>query len=156
MRDEVDGVKTRACSPTNLKYGTERLRAIRDDFNDGILGNPDLQISGEVFGNFVVLAREAMSNNHKNVAAVLASAALEDALKRYAISEGLNVEGKPMTEVISALKSKGLVSGGEKKILDTMPNLRNNALHADWDKIKEQEVGSMIGYVEQFLLSKFS
>jgi hypothetical protein len=34
----------------------------------------------------------------------LACAALEDALKRYATNNGLNVDGKDMTEVIGALK----------------------------------------------------
>ena len=90
------------------------------------------------------------------VFAVFASAALEDSLKRYALVNGLNVDNKQMTEVINALKSKGLVSGAQKSLLDAMPKIRNYALHADWEKISEPDVNSIIGYVEQFLLSKFT
>lgn len=37
-----------------------------------------------------------------------------------------------------------------------MPKLRNFALHAQWDKLTEPDVNSIIGFVEQFLLNKFS
>jgi hypothetical protein len=68
------------------------------------------------------------------VAAVLPSAALEDALKRYASLRGLNVDGKVMQEVINALKAKGLVGGSQKSLLDSMPKVRDAAMHADWQK----------------------
>ena len=61
-----------------------------------------------------------------------------------------------MTEVISALKSKGLIKGGQNKLLQALPKIRNLALHAQWDKFSELEVGSVLGYVEQFLLKHFS
>lgn len=60
-----------------------------------------------------------------------------------------------MQEVINSLKAKGLVSGPQKSLLDSMPKVRNAAMHADWQKITPQDVGSVIGYVEQFLLTHF-
>lgn len=60
-----------------------------------------------------------------------------------------------MQEVINALKAKGLVSGPQKSLLDSIPKVRNAAMHADWQKITPQDVGSVIGYVEQFLLTHF-
>ncbi len=128
----------------------------KDDFDGGYVFNVDLRVSGEVFGDFVVLAKQSLSEGHKDVAAVLACAALEDALKRFAIVNGLITDNKTMQEVISALKSKGFVSGAQKSILDTMPRIRNYALHADWSKLSEPEVNSVIGFVEQFLLTNFS
>lgn len=89
------------------------------------------------------------------MAAVLACAALEDALKRFAESNGLNVNDKVMQEVVNALKAKGLVTGAQKSLLDSMPKIRDYAMHANWDKITAQDVGSVIGFVEQFLLSHF-
>ena len=61
-----------------------------------------------------------------------------------------------MSQVINALKSKGLVSGASKSLLDSMPRVRNAALHAEWDKISEPDVNSVIGFVERFLLINFS
>ena len=112
-------------------------------------------VSGEVFGDFVAAAKKALDEGSKDVAAVLACAALEDALKRFAKVNELNVDGKDMSEVIGALKSKGLVGGAQKSILETMPKTRNNAMHADWGKISTAEVGGVIGFTEQFLLQNF-
>lgn len=130
--------------------------AAKEDFEGGYLFNVDLRVSGEVFGDFVVLAKQALSQGHKDVAAVLACAALEDALKRYAAANDLSVDGKTMTEVVNALKGSGLVSGAQKTLLDAMPRIRNHALHAEWDKLSEPDVNSVIGFVEQFLLTNFN
>ena len=132
------------------------FQSAKEDFVGGYVFNVDLRVSGEVFGNFVTLARTALSEGYKDVAAVLACAALEDALKRYALANELEVSDKSMEEVINALKTKGLVSGAQKSMLDVMPKIRNLALHAQWQKIGEPEVNSVIGFVEAFLLTKFS
>ena len=141
------------------EYEVEVMRGIfrsaKEDFEGGYVFDVDLTVSGEVFGDFVVLAKQALSEGHKDVAAVLASAALEDALKRYATANGLNVDGKSMAEVVNALKSQGLVSGAQKSLLGSMPRVRNYAMHADWNKISEPDVNSVIGFVEQFLLTNF-
>lgn len=128
----------------------------RQDFDGGYVFNVDLRVSGEVFGDFIAMAKQSLSQGHKDVAAVLACAALEDALKRYATDAGLEVREKTMHEVVGALKSKGLVAGAQKTLLDTMPKIRNFAMHGDWAKLSEPDVNGVIGFVEQFLLSHFS
>lgn len=130
--------------------------AAKEDFDGGYVFDVDLRVSGEVFGDFVVLARQALSEGHKDVAAVLACAALEDALKRLAEANGLPVDDKAMAEVVNALKSGGIVAGAQKSLLDAMPRIRNMAMHAQWSKITEPDVSSVLGFVEQLLLSKFS
>ena len=102
------------------------------------------------------MAKASLLEGHKDVAAVLASAALEDALKRYAKLNNLDISDKTMSEVINSLKSQGLVSGPQKSLLETMPKIRNAALHANWDKLNAEDVSALIGFVEQFLLQKFS
>ena len=128
----------------------------KEDFEGGYVFDVDLRISGEVFGDFVAMAKHALSEGHKDVAAVLACSALEDTLKRFASLNGIAVTDKSMTEIVNALKSKRLVSGAQKSLLDTMPKIRNFAMHAKWEKISEPDVNSVIGFVEQFLLSNFS
>jgi hypothetical protein len=61
-----------------------------------------------------------------------------------------------MQQVVNALKGAGLVSGAQKSLLDTMPKIRDRAMHANWDKLTAADVGSVIGFVEQFMISKFS
>ena len=132
------------------------FRAAKADFDGGYLFAVETAISGEIFGDFVSLAKAALHEGSKDVAAVLACAALEDALKRYAVINGLDVNDKVMQEVVSAIKTKGLVTGAQKSLLDTMPKIRDYAMHANWEKITAQDVGSVIGFVEQFLLTHFS
>jgi hypothetical protein len=127
----------------------------KDAFENGYVFNVELAVSGELFGDFVATAKHALSEGHKDVAAVLACAALEDTLKRYALINGLTIDGNSMQDTVNALKSKGLVTGAQKTLLDSMPKLRDYAMHANWDKIDAPAVNSVIGYVEQFLLSKF-
>ncbi|MBX3661202.1 MAG: hypothetical protein KF804_01995 [Burkholderiales bacterium] len=132
------------------------FRSAKEDFEGGYVFSVDLKVSGEVFGDFIVMAKQALLEGHKDVAAVLASAALEDALKRFAAANSLEVNDKSMQEVINALKSKGLVAGAQKSLLDAMPKLRDHAMHANWEKIDASAVSGILGFVEQFLLSKFT
>jgi len=132
------------------------FNAAKEDYEGGHFFSVQRVVSGELFGDFVVLAKQSLSEGYKDVAAVLACAALEDALKRYALSQDLDVQDKSMQEVVAALKTKGLVSGAQKTLLDTMPKIRDYAMHANWDKIKPEDVSGIIGFVERFLVSKFS
>jgi hypothetical protein len=132
------------------------FRAARSDYLGGYTFTLETAISGEIFGDFVALAKQALRDGYKDVAAVLSCAALEDALKRYAARQGLAVGDKVMQEVISALKASQLVGGAQKTLLDTMPKIRDYAMHANWSKIQPEDVNSVIGFVEQFLITKFS
>ena len=132
------------------------FKAAREDYEGGYTFNVELRVSGEVFGDFIVLARHALAEGHKDVAAVLACAALEDSLKRYASVNAIDTTDKTLTEVVNALKSSGLVAGAQKSLLDAMPRIRNMAMHAEWAKISEPDVSSVLGFAEQFLLTKFS
>jgi hypothetical protein len=132
------------------------FKAAKEDFDGRYLFSVKAAISGEIFGDFVSLAKAALSESYKDVAAVLVCAALEDALKRYAALNDLDVNDKVMQEVVAAIKAKGLVTGAQKTLLDSMPKIRDYAMHAKWDKITSQDVGSVIGFVEQFLLTHFS
>ena len=130
--------------------------AAKTDYKGGYLFTVESAISGEIFGDFVTLAKQALKEGNKDVAAVFTCAALEDTLKKFAKQQGLDVDDKVMQQVVAALKSKGLVSGAQKSLLDTMPKIRDYAMHANWDKITPEDVSSVVGFVEQFLLRHFS
>jgi len=129
--------------------------AAKEDFEGGYVRSFESAISGEILGDFVALAKQAISEGHNDVAAVLACAALEDALKRYARAHKLDVDNEVMQKVVSAIKSKGLVTGAQKSLLDTMPKIRDYAMHANWGKLTSADVNGVIGFVDQFLLTHF-
>ncbi|MFN2375221.1 MAG: DUF4145 domain-containing protein [Candidatus Binatia bacterium] len=132
------------------------FRAAAADYRGGYSTSVEATISGEVLGDFLGMAKISLADGHKDVAAVLACAALEDSLKRFARLNGLDVDDKVMQEVVSALKAKRLVSGAQKSLLEVMPKIRDASMHANWDRIQDTDVASVIGMVEQLLLSKFA
>lgn len=132
------------------------LGAIKSDLENNLIENIEKQAIGSVFADFIVLAKDSSSNNNKDVAAVLASAAIEDALKRYGTINGLEVMGKEMSEVLNALKGAGLIKATQATILSSYVRLRNKALHAEWDKIEGPEVESLISFTERFIIENLS
>ena len=149
-REECDG------SEGQFKALAGIFHSAKEAFDGGYLFDVERDVSAEIFGDFVVLAKQALEEDNKDVAAVLASAALEDALKRYATANGLAVDDASMSKVISALKSKGLVLGVQKSMLAAMLQMRNHAMHAKWEKFDKPGVSGLIGFVEHFLLTHFS
>lgn len=147
---------------TNNYVWSRKLQSIRgiflgakSDVDGGYLFDLERSLAGELFADFVAASKSALEEGHHTVATVLACAALEDALKRFAVMKGLTVDGQTMEQVVNALKSQGLVSGAQKALLAAMPKVRNYAMHAEWDKLTPQDAGSVIGFVEQFLLTNF-
>jgi uncharacterized protein YutE (UPF0331/DUF86 family) len=132
------------------------LRAMASDIKGGRLGNLRLEFQGQVFADFINAAKHALSEQRKDVAAVLAAAALEDTLKRYAEANSLDVEDTDLSNVVNALKSAGLLSATQGTLLKGMIPFRNKALHAEWTKIDTLEVQSVIAFVGEFLATRFS
>jgi len=155
LQAEVTGISNNYIDEYHLNSCRGLFLGAKSDIDGGYLFNLQMSFSGEIFGDFVSAAKAALGEGNHTVAAVLACAALEDALKRYAISRGLDVDDKTMDAVVNALKSQGLVNGAQKSLLEAMPKIRNRAMHADWEKLTPQDAGSVIGFVEQFLLSHF-
>ena len=132
------------------------LKSYRYEIENGLISSIQNETRGEIFADFIAFAKETFDEGSKDVAAVLICAALEDCLKKFAESKGLHVENKTMSDVINILKSNGLLKKPEAKIVQSYVTLRNKAFHADWDKITGPEISSVIGYVENFILTNFS
>jgi Domain of unknown function (DUF4145) len=130
--------------------------AAKSDFEGGYLSSLTQGISGEIFASLLNSARAALKEGYKDSAAVLAAAAFEDALKKIGVLHGLNVAEKELGNVIGALKSQQLLQGGAAKSAERYQNLRNFAMHGNWQKITEEEVGELIGFVEQLLIKHLS
>jgi hypothetical protein len=148
----ADAVEARGRHGDATRSSVGVFLSAKDTFEGDFLFDLAEALSDEILGDFVNLAKTALDEGHKDVGAALACAAIEDALKRIAEQEGLDTTGKDMSHVIGLLKSKGLVSGRAKPLLDRMPTFRNFAMHADWASITPAETGTVIGLADQLLL----
>jgi hypothetical protein len=141
----------------SFSHGLEGyLYNLKSEIESGLVASVLKQTSGQVLGDFVSLAKEFASAGNKDTSAVLAAAALEDALKRFATLQGLDVEAKDMAQVANALKANHFLKGPQAPLVESFIKLRNKALHAEWDKFSIEEVKSLIAFVDEFLLTHFS
>jgi len=132
------------------------LLNIREELAAGLIRSLSAEAAGEVIGDLIALSRAQLKAGYKDVAAVLAAAALEDSLKRKADELGINIEGKTLDALINALKAKSFFKGPQAPIVASYVKLRNAAMHADWGKIAEADVSSLIGFLEPFVIQHFS
>ncbi len=137
-----------------LLLGT--LSATKKDIEHNLIENIEKKVAGAVLADLLVLARQCADEGYKDVAAVLAAASLEDSLKKYATSEGLDVGGKEMSEVINSLKAKELLQGGQASLLSSFLKIRNKAFHAEWEKLDLGDIKSLISFSEEFILKRLA
>ncbi len=134
------------------------LKNLHDELSLGLAGSLEKHASGSVLTDFLQLAREVLNepgDNAKNVAAVLAAAAFEDTIRRLG-STLAGVMGKDdLSDVIAALKSKGILVSPQLGIALSFLNFRNKALHANWNEIDRAAVNSVLGFVQELLLKHF-
>ena len=133
------------------------LNNLKAELDAGLTGSLQRTITGEVLTDFIRLARISLDEKGdaaKNVAAVLAASVYEDTIRRLATTNGIPHIEK-LSNVLTALKDKGLLQGSQVGIANSYLNFRNNALHADWDRVEGESVASVLGFVEQLLLRHF-
>lgn len=158
LRDQVydgDGRKF----PKDLDFRSNLrgcLQELKSDILQGRIVNIQLEARGEVLADFIASAREALQTGQKDIAAVLACAALEDALKRAARHRGLEVHDKVMSEVVNALKGAGAIRSPQGKVLDGYVKIRDKTFHAQWDSVDVASINSIIAFTETFLVQQFS
>lgn len=131
------------------------LKAVQFDLENDLIDSLERQTQGEILGDLLYLSKKLADEGYKESAAVLASGALEDTMKKFAIYQSLDVYDKDLSGVIGSIKSKGLLKGPQASVIQSYVQLRNKAFHAQFDKIELPEVKSMIAFTEQFLLENF-
>ena len=136
-------------------------------YDQGGLSSPQLEIAHEIEGDILDIAQkqvEAAEGNtdathkqlHLGIAAFLAGAALEDALRRLCDANGISY---PQKTSISNLKTAlyqpknqiEYISGSDSKDIDTWAEKRNNADHGRFSEITHSGVLSMVIGVRGFL-----
>jgi hypothetical protein len=135
------------------------LLNLKREIEGGLTGNLRQQITGEVLTDLIQLSRTVLSeqgDKAKNVAAVLAAAAFEDAIRRMGKTFAGVIGQDDLADVLKKLKDASVMQGPQVGIAQSYLNFRNHALHANWDKIEKESIHSILGFVEQLLLKHFS
>jgi hypothetical protein len=135
------------------------LRNLKGEVETGLIGNLRLEITGEVLGDFLMLAKSSLdegTEEGKNVSAVLTAAAFEDLIRRMGATFcGIQTRDE-LHKIVVALKTKGVLVGAQFGTVQAQLQFRNDALHADWKKIDAIGVKTVMLLVQELLLKHFS
>jgi hypothetical protein len=135
------------------------LENLNGNLNAGLVGNLRKEITGEVLGDFVGLAQAAVeqgTDEGKNVAAVLVAAAFEDTLRRLGAMYCNIYVRESLPEILNRLKAADVLKGSQIGVVQSHFQFRNDAMHADWNKLDIVGVKTVIALVQELLLKHFS
>jgi len=134
------------------------LKNVVSEIDAGFLGTLRGAITAEFLTDLVKLSRESLGESDdgaKNVAAVLAAAAFEDTIRRFATLKGIAQEGRKLADLLTDLKDAEAIEGAQVSIAQSFLRFRNDALHAQWDEIERAGIESVLSFTEQLVLKNF-
>jgi hypothetical protein len=152
-----DPESTRAFGLSLLALGT--IANVKAELEAGLIVKLRALVAGEILAELVRLGKEILDEQTdaaKNVAAVMTAAALEDLIRRLGLELGGVTDRRSLQDVITSLKSVGVLKGGEIGIAQSFLQFRNDSLHADWAKVSRVQVESCIAFIESMLVKHFS
>jgi hypothetical protein len=135
------------------------LRNIKGEVQAGLIKSVRALLTGEIVSELLVLAREILSDQSEGamkVSSVLVAAAFEDIIRRMGTEFASVTTRAKLEEVITTLKQKDTLKGGEVTTALGYLKFRNDSLHADWTKVERTQVASCLAFVEALLVKHFS
>ena len=127
------------------------LTGAKDEWEQGLFGKIEYIVAGATFDDFLDHAAEYHKGNRKIESSVLASAVLEDTVKKIAHKNGLSTENKTLYPLIDELVKANVFTPVKAKRVRSFAGVRNHALHAEWDKFDISDVGAMIKGIRELI-----
>ena len=130
------------------------LTALKTDADLGLLASVADRARAETFDDFLDHAHAYLEDKRKNEAGVIAGVVFEDTVRRVCRKNMIVEKGRPIDELISALSSKGEISGIKAKRARAAAHVRTKATHAQWDEFELEDVRATIEFTREFIVSK--
>ena len=155
-RDEIQ----RTLSHQYLKYGVPipvfhkmlgLLISAKQEWDAGFLRQVEYIVAAETFDKFLDHASDYHKGNKKMEASILASAVLEDTIKRIARKNGVDASGNSLEELIDTLVKNSVFTPVKAKQYKAYAGVRNSALHAEWNEIDIRDVGLLISGTRELI-----
>lgn len=127
------------------------LVAARQDWNDGLLRKIEFIIAAATFDDFLDQAQAYFDQGRKMEAAVLASAVLEDSVKKVATKADLDASGMTLDPLVDQLVKAGVLTPVKAKRWKSFAGIRNKALHAEWEHFDLEDVGALLGGLREIV-----
>jgi hypothetical protein len=132
------------------------LQSLLSDIKAGYLRSVEEIVHGELFGDFLEMARHLTESGYKDAAAVIAGSSLEAHLRQLAKRAGISTEnsdGAPKkADLLNAeLTKAGVYSGLDQKNVTAWLDLRNKAAHGRYGEYSKEQVPLLIDSIQNFM-----
>lgn len=128
------------------------LLGTKGNLESGFLDDLRSKVLLDIKSDFLETARGLLEEGQKDPAAVLACIVLEDSLKRLAQKSNLKeAQDKEMNVTAGILFSAGIIEKSTNQSIQNFKNLRNAALHAQWDQVSAESVGLLLAFLPIFI-----
>lgn len=127
------------------------LAATKDEWERGLLRKIEHIVVAEAFDDLLDHAAYYHKGNKKTESSILASAVLEDTVKRIARKNGLNTKGISLDPLVDELVKQNVFTPVKAKRVKGFAGVRNHAVHAEWDQIDIRDVGELINGTRELI-----
>lgn len=135
------------------------VEALIIDINKGYLDQYEATVRHYLFKDYIDFAEELFKENLKDPAAIIASVSLELHIKKLAslnsiplIKDKKNRTGHVKCNDLNIeLMKKGVYNKTTAMRITSFLQIRNLAVHAEFDKYKEDDVKQMIAFIRSFI-----
>lgn len=137
--------------PTQVGDLTELLLHAQADIAAGLMQSLTNSISAEAFDDLLDHAESYLSNNSVEGASVLATAVLEDTVRKICKANDIEHKETTLDPMITELQKAHVVTSIVAKRLRSGAGVRNSALHARWEEISIDDIKMTIYLVRELI-----
>jgi len=128
------------------------LISAKQEWDYGLIRQIEYIFVAETFDDFLDHADSYHKGNKKIEAAVLASAVLEDTIKRIARKNGVEPRSLLLEQLIDELVKADVFTPVKAKRVQSFSGIRNSVLRAEWDDFDIRDVGQLIDETRELIM----
>ena len=135
-----------------VEVGVGTLTALKEDIELGLLVKVQTWVLAEVFSDFLEMAEHLLESRHKDPAALLIGAVLENGLRKLAKKTITPLKPRDdISAVNMKLADKKIYNKLTQSQIQTWKKLRDNASHGEFDDYDDKEVKDFLVWTKGFL-----
>lgn len=144
-------VKGSGISPYIIRKMMGILQSAQKEWEIGMLKEIEFIFAAETFDDFLDHADLYHKGKKKVEASILASAVLEDAIKKIAKKNSIESKGRSLEPLINEFVKADVFTPVKAKRIKAYAGTRTKALHAEWDEFDIKDVGEMIKGIRELV-----